>query len=94
MHIPQTCHGNNEVLMRGFISSRDRCKSSLNINTEYADDCGNIIISDNKVIVNYLKYTIPRKLKLYNLICNEMRNEERVVIMKIEKMDHGELANI
>ena len=75
--LPRECQEHNYALSP--IKTYELCKSSLNINTEYADDCGNIIISDNKILVNYLKSTIPRILKQYNLICNEQKNEEHIV---------------
>ena len=56
------------------------CKTqTLNIDTQYADDCGHAIISDNKYLVNYIKATIPALLKIQNLLCNESKNEEHTI---------------
>ena len=56
------------------------CKTqTLNIDTQYADDCGHAIISDNKILVNYIKATTPSILKMKNLYCNESKNEEHTI---------------
>ena len=52
---------------------------TLNIDTQYADDCGHAIISENKILVNYIKATTPAILKMSNLYCNELKNEEHII---------------
>ena len=57
-------------------------KQTLNIDTQYADDCGHAIISENKILVNYIKATTPGLLKMKNLYCNELKNEEHTITHK------------
>jgi hypothetical protein len=58
----------------------EKCRTqTLNIDTQYADDCGHAIISEDKFLVNYLKAIIPPILKKHNLLCNEAKNEEHTV---------------
>ena len=52
---------------------------TLTIDTQYADDCGHAIVSDNKVLVNYIKAATPAILKMKNSYCNEAKNEEHTI---------------
>ena len=52
------------------------CKQCLNIDTQYADDCGHAIVGNSKHLVNYIKATIPALLRNRDLFCNESKNEE------------------
>ena len=55
------------------------CKQTLNVDTQYADDCGNAIIGNDKHQFNYIKKTVPALLQKRQLLCNETKNEEHKI---------------
>ena len=58
------------------IKAHEFCKETMNIDTQYADDCGNAVIGNSKHQINYIKATIPGILKKRQLFCNKAKDEE------------------
>ena len=50
-------------------------KQAININTQYADDCGYALISKDPSIAEYIKSTVPSILKNRHHICNEEKQK-------------------
>ena len=58
------------------------CKQNFDIDTQYSDDCGHAIISNNKHLVEFLKLVIPYNLIQRDLICNADKNEHHIISHK------------
>ena len=54
-------------------------KSSLTIDTQYADDTSWNVISNSEHLINYQKTIIPPQLKRRNLGCNEEKTELHII---------------
>lgn len=54
-------------------------KDSINIDTQYADDCGNAIITKDKRVVEYIRTSTPGILRSRYLQCNEEKTEQHTV---------------
>ena len=54
-------------------------KSSLTIDTQYADDTSWNVISNSEHLINYQKTIIPPLLKRRNLGCNEEKTEQHII---------------
>lgn len=54
-------------------------QESINIDTQYADDCSYALVTQNTNANNHIKTITPQILKSRHLLCNEEKTEHHVV---------------
>ncbi|OAF65123.1 hypothetical protein A3Q56_07163 [Intoshia linei] len=57
-------------------------KESINFDTQYADDCGYAVVTQNTNAIHYIKIITPQILKSRHFLCNEEKTEHHVVSRK------------